>query len=432
MAYAKMQKIRNLKAVIRYGLQDYKTDSHLVTTYECEESTIEKDFEYTLKEYNLQKDQHKKMYARMIIQSYGVEDNISPEKAHELGVEMAKRYLQDNHQYIVITHEETENIHNHIVFNSVGLDLKMFDSKTKHTKHDLRAVNDEISLENGLSVIESTRNKGMTFNEYVVRSKNKSFKSKLESVIDKTIDQSKDYNDFLKRMVDQDYLPKQGKYLSFRNPSSNKYMRTKTLGFNYLESSIIFRIQNKEYEPIKKHVIDKNWIDKTQEIYKKNKGLERWATKKNINYLNEIGTKMYEQDLTLSELNALELKQENLIEAFEKQLLKNDETIFQLEKMKEAFSVYQNSYSFIKEFKAAEDKKGFKETHYTQFKAYDTAKKNMNYLKKYFNVTSQEELVSKIASLKHDRDLLYSSLDKGTKPTKEVKRTKQQDNHLDK
>lgn len=72
-------------------------------------------------------------------------------------------------------------------------------------------------------------------------------------------------------MQKEGYEHKQGKYLSFMNPKSGKFMRTKTMGFNYLESSIKYRIENKSYSPIKTSIINRKWIDKSQEKFKNNK-----------------------------------------------------------------------------------------------------------------------------------------------------------------
>lgn len=213
----------------------------------------------------------------MIIQSFNSDDNLTPEEAHQYGVELAENYFKGKHQYVVITHIETDNLHNHIIFNSVNfVDLKMFDSKRKHTVNDLRKENDRISEKHNLSIVEAGRRKGITFNEYVSRAKGKSFKSKLENIIDKNIEKAKSFEEFLSLMEQQGYEHKQGpKYLAFKNPKSNKFMRTKTLGMNYFESSIKYRIENKDYTPLKQNIIDKQWIDKSQAKFKNNKGLRK-------------------------------------------------------------------------------------------------------------------------------------------------------------
>ena len=255
----------------------------------------------------------------------------------------------------------------------------------------------------------------LTFNEYVTRAKKKSFKGNLEDVIDENINKADSFDDFLELMEKQGYEYKQGKYLSFKNPKSNKFIRTKTLGMNYFESSIKYRIENKDFVPIKQNVIDKQWIDKSQEKFKNNRGLQKWATKQNINYLNEISSKLYKGNMTLEELNEVEIKKENLIESFEKQLTSIDEEIFKLDKMKDCFSVYKNSHPLILAYKKADDKSKFKQDNYYQFKQYDTAKRNINYLKKHYEINDEPGLYYKLSLMAEERNMLYGSLGKEMK-----------------
>ncbi|WP_340135755.1 relaxase/mobilization nuclease domain-containing protein, partial [Bacillus cereus] len=260
MSIVKIQKIKNLNGFINYGMQAHKTNEELVTSYECSIETIERDFRSVLVDYNEKNNCNKNVSARMIIQSFDSDDNLTPEQVHQYGVEFTDNYLKGNHQYTVITHIETDNLHNHIVFNDIDFNkLKMFDSKRANTLDRLREENDKISEKYGLSIIEEGRKgrkKYLAFNEYVARSKQKSFKGNLEEIIDKNISKSNSFNEFLSLMQKEGYEHKQGKYLSFMNPKSGKFMRTKTMGFNYLESSIKYRIENKGYSPIKTSIIN--------------------------------------------------------------------------------------------------------------------------------------------------------------------------------
>ncbi|RYK14689.1 relaxase/mobilization nuclease domain-containing protein [Enterococcus faecium] len=435
MAIVKMNRVKHLGKALDYSLQDYKTKSSLISTNIVAPEDIEIDFKRTLEMYNRANGTNKEMFARMIYHSFSEEDNITPQTAHEIGLKLAEEYLGDKHSFIVITHEDTDKLHNHIIFNSIEHDsLRMFNSKTKHTKHDLRRINDKLCMEYNLSIPNVTKNKGMTFNEYVVRAKNKSFKSKLETVIDETIKRSDSFDDFLEKMDQQGYSYKEGKHLAFLNQKSNRYMRTKTLGFNYLESSIKYRISHKEYVPIKRNIIDKQWIDRNDKKFKNNKGLQRWASKQNINYLNEISNKLYKENISLEELGMLEFKQASLVDIFEKKLLEVDDNIFKLEKMKNCFSVYRNSYNLISEYKKSSDKSAYKKSHYSEFKAYDMAKKDINYLKKNHSILNDFELESFINSLKEDRDNLYKDLNReqqNKERSKEKRSEKERDKGVD-
>src|SRR5689334_17884924 len=130
MSIVKIQRVKDLKAVINYSMQAHKTNEELVTSYECSIETIDRDFKSVLVDYNEKNKSDKNMSARMIIQSFDSDDNLTPEQVHQYGVEFADNYLKGNHQYTVITHIETDNLHNHIVFNDIDFNkLKMFDSK---------------------------------------------------------------------------------------------------------------------------------------------------------------------------------------------------------------------------------------------------------------------------------------------------------------
>ncbi|MEK4774678.1 relaxase/mobilization nuclease domain-containing protein [Bacillus sp. FSL M8-0139] len=416
MSIVKIQKIKNLNGFINYGMQEHKTNEELVTSYECSIETIERDFRSVLVDYNEKNNCNKNVSARMIIQSFDSDDNLTPEQVHQYGVEFADNYLKGNHQYTVITHIETDHLHNHIVFNDIDFNtLKMFDSKRANTLDRLREENDKISEKYGLSIIEEGRKgrkKYVAFNEYVARSKKKSFKGNLEEIIDKNISKSNSFNEFLSFMQKEGYEHKQGKYLSFMNPKSGKFMRTKTMGFNYLESSIKYRIENKGYAPIKTSIINRKWIDKSQEKFKNNKRLQRWATKQNINYLNELSSKLYKLNVSLSELEEIEANKEALIDSFEKQLLGIDNEVFRLNKMKGCFRTYKKSHPLIVAYKKAENKMAFKQERYHEFKEYDVAKRDMNYLKKNYGITDESELHYKLSLLTKERNLLYGSLGK--------------------
>ncbi|HHK5536434.1 TPA: relaxase/mobilization nuclease domain-containing protein [Bacillus mobilis] len=428
MSIVKIQKIKNLNGFINYGMEEHKTNEELVTSYECSIETIERDFRSVLVDYNEKNNCNKNVSARMIIQSFDSDDNLTPEQVHQYGVEFADNYLKGNHQYTVITHIETDYLHNHIVFNDIDFNtLKMFDSKRANTLDRLREENDKISEKYGLSIIEEGRKgrkKYLAFNEYVARSRKKSFKGNLEEIIDKNISKANSFHEFLSFMQKEGYEHKQGKYLSFMNPKSGKFMRTKTMGFNYLESSIKFRIENKGYSPIKTSIMNRKWIDKSQEKFKNNKGLQRWATKQNINYLNELSSKLYKLNVTLSELEEIEANKEALIESFEKQLLGIDNEVFRLNKMKGCFRTYKKSHPLIVAYKKAENKMAFKQERYHEFKEYDVAKRDMNYLKKNYGITDESELHYKLSLLTKERNLLYGSL--GKEKEVEVNRQEQQ------
>lgn len=416
MSVTKIQRVNSLTHTVNYITRSDKTESDLIHSHNCTPDTAKRNFENVLEEYNYYKRTQRELNPRMIIQSYDPDENITPQQAHEYGKEFAKNYLNDDFQYIIATHHDTDHIHNHIVFNDINYKtLEIFDSTRENTLHRMRNENDLISEKYGLKIIEHTRQKHkyLTHKDYVARAKGTSFKQRIENDIDSSIQESNSYNDFLNQMESKGYEIKQGKHLAFKSPDGNRFMRTKTLGFNYLENSIKHRIENKDYIPFKPKIISREWIDKGQEKFKNNKGLNRWATVQNINYLHEVNNILSKENISLEQFT----KQENMKEEFtsniEKKLSKIDNQLFKLNNMSNCYDVYKESHELIiglKKLDTVEEKDQYKKAHFQDFKKFDMAKKNMNMLKKGYRIHNKSQLLEKMNDLSAERDLVYESI----------------------
>ena len=82
-------------------------------------------------------------------------NEITPEKAHEIGLQTAKEMWADKYQIIVTTHLDKEHLHNHFCFNSVSFIDGSKYNYSKSEQRKLREVSDRICFEHGLSVIEN-------------------------------------------------------------------------------------------------------------------------------------------------------------------------------------------------------------------------------------------------------------------------------------
>lgn len=420
MTIIKIQRVKNLKATVKYSVQKHKTYDELISTFECSVSSIEQDFRSVLNDYNNVHTKKRNLTARMIIQSFADADHVTPQQAHKIGIEFAQKYLKDEHQYLVVTHIETDHIHNHIIFNDINFKYnKVFDSRREHSLHYLRLVNHEVSANYNLSQINVSKSdkKYMNFREYVVKAKGRSFKEQLEHVIDASIQKAKSYEEFLQLMKASGYEYKMGKHLAFESPTTKRFIRTKTLGIDYVESSIKYRIEHKAYQPLKVNIFKKQWIDKTQEKFKQSKGLERWATIQNINYLNEINAQLYKEKITLGELNELRHTTVAFVQSFTQKLTQLDDEIYTLKKLSGSFEEYKESHSVMFMYKSLQsdtERRNIK-TEYNQiFRRYDIVKRNIKTLKSIYNIQDEAELQYKLSLLKTERNLLYSSLNVNT------------------
>ena len=84
----------------------------------CAPETAAEEFLLSRKQYLLKNSDvvrnGKEVIAYHIIQSFKPGE-ITPEKANELGYELAIRFTKGKHAFVVSTHTDKEHIHNHII-----------------------------------------------------------------------------------------------------------------------------------------------------------------------------------------------------------------------------------------------------------------------------------------------------------------------------
>ena len=79
---------------------------------------------------------------------------VTPNKAHEIGEELAKKILKGQYEYVIATHVDKGHIHNHIIFNNVNFKTgKCYKSNTR-TYHTIRTENDKLCEKYHLVVID--------------------------------------------------------------------------------------------------------------------------------------------------------------------------------------------------------------------------------------------------------------------------------------
>ena len=79
---------------------------------------------------------------------------VTPERCHALGMELARQMWGDRFQVIVTTHLDREHLHNHFCVNSVSFkDGGKYNFSKKELKR-LRDTSDRLCREHGLSVVE--------------------------------------------------------------------------------------------------------------------------------------------------------------------------------------------------------------------------------------------------------------------------------------
>ena len=282
MAVTKIHPIKTtLKKAIDYICNGDKTDDEIyVTTQLCSRENAHKEFELTKKQFN----SRTKTLAHHLIQSF-VPEEVSFEEAHQVGIELCEKILGDKYEYVLATHIDKDHINNHIIFNSIDVD----EGKVYHSYYGsymaIRNHSDRLCKEHNLSVIdqgtekeinEIKRRKFVSWHDWNEDKKGSSYKSRVQFDIDRSIQQSVNWQNFLDRMENYGYEIKFGKHIAFRSKNQQRFTRAKTIGDNYTEERIRDRILNKDREL-------GNIIDiKNNEKVKSSKGYEHWATKHNM------------------------------------------------------------------------------------------------------------------------------------------------------
>ena len=148
----------SLKERMDYTEDELKTEQkRYISTYGCDIETADEEFLLSHREYhaNVRDIRKKEIIAYQIRQSFKPGE-ITPEKANEIGYELAMRFTKGDYAFTVCTHTDKKHIHNHIVFNAISMDGKKKFRNFYYSGIALRRISDILCFENGLSIIKPT------------------------------------------------------------------------------------------------------------------------------------------------------------------------------------------------------------------------------------------------------------------------------------
>ena len=239
MAVTKTHPVKStLKAAIDYICDPEKTDGKLlVSSYGCAAETADIEFGWT-RRHAIDKGTH---LGRHLIQSFAPGE-VTPEQAHEIGMELAREILGGKYEFVLTTHTDRDHVHNHLIFNAVSFADHRHYHSNKRSYHFIRRTSDRICKEHGLSVIVPGRDKGKSYVEHQAERTGTSYKAKLRAAIDRLLPGCRDLEELLERLRREGYELKRGKYISARAPGQERFIRLKTLGADYAEDALTARL----------------------------------------------------------------------------------------------------------------------------------------------------------------------------------------------
>lgn len=192
----------DLAAALEYAENDSKTDKKMyVTGINC---ITEKAYE----QMTATKQRYGKLggnVAYHCFQSFCTGE-VTPEEAHQIGLETARAMWGNDYEIVVTTHLNTENIHNHMVINSVSFRTgrKFENHISDHLR--LREISDEICRECGKSVLENSNFYGGNKKEYWIHKSGKqSHRDMLKADMEECLKYSRTADDLYTRLKAMGY-----------------------------------------------------------------------------------------------------------------------------------------------------------------------------------------------------------------------------------
>lgn len=236
------QELQGLYDVMNYATNERKTEmQYYVSGINCIPETARQQMIMTKRQFGKEGG----IVAFHAYQSFKPGE-VTPDTAHQIGMELAKQLWGERYQVIVATHLNTNCVHNHFVLNSVSfLDGKRYND-CKRTYREFRSLSDQICREHGLSVIEKPQKTKTPRSLYLAEQRGEPTRYNImRADIDAAISRSYTDRFFYNELRQMGYLVRyddKRKYATIQIPGTKHATRFKTLGENYTQEAIRERI----------------------------------------------------------------------------------------------------------------------------------------------------------------------------------------------
>lgn len=244
-----LEKTKNLDYGDEFSIFHNNESLDIKTEKECFVSAINCSVDIAYEEMMITKKTYNKTGGILgfhAYQSFG-ENEVTPEIAHQIGVQLASEMWGSRFEVVVSTHQNTKHIHNHFVINSVSFKdgKKYYDNHINYAR--MRRLSDDLCAEYGLSVISEKETKGGLFynnfyNNYIEHS---DYYEKIREDIDFAILKSYSYNNFLTALESMGYkvIIKNNILSLTKEPYKLRVRVSRTFGKRYNKRNIIKRIE---------------------------------------------------------------------------------------------------------------------------------------------------------------------------------------------
>lgn len=177
---------------------------------------------------------------------------VTPEEAHKIGLETARRMWGEAYEIVVTIHLNTDNLHNHFVINSVSFKTGRKFENHISDHYRLREISDAVCMEYGKSVLKEAIFYGGDKKEYWLKQKgNMTHRELLKRDIDTALAQSTNFKAFELRLKDMGYEIRRDEHFAHYSVKASDWQRAvrlDRLGKEYTPQAIRERLlDNQRY-----------------------------------------------------------------------------------------------------------------------------------------------------------------------------------------
>lgn len=238
----------DLYAALRYAGNDDKTDKKMhVSAINCPAKRAYERMMATKRRYG-------KLDGNVAYHGYQSfqTGEVTPEEAHKIGLETAKRMWGEDYEIVVTTHLTTDNLHNHFVVNSVSFKTGRKFENHISDHYQLREISDAVCLEYSKSILKEADFYGGEKQEYWLKKQgNMTHRELLKADIDTALAQSTNFKAFEIRLKDMGYeiiRDERFAHYSVKAPDWQRAIRIDRLGKEYTPQAIWERLlDNQRY-----------------------------------------------------------------------------------------------------------------------------------------------------------------------------------------
>ena len=221
------------RKIVSYLTQEEKTEEKLIGGKDCDPDNVVNDFNMTQELYG----KTGGVKYHHIIQSFSPEDNITPEKAHEIGKELAESQFKE-FEVFVVTHKDNDHIHNHLVVNSVSFENGLKYNASNKSLWDIKRESNRLCERENLKTLdlEHKAEKRISSAEKRIMDRRQiPWKDELRQIIDIARERTKDlqsFREFLEKNFEIETRVTKNS-ISYKHPDHGKAIRGRSLGDKY-------------------------------------------------------------------------------------------------------------------------------------------------------------------------------------------------------